>query len=293
MLRTIALIGLILGVMALLMGSGWLPPPIHALVAYAFRITLFLIAPSFLAMFFLAPGLFPSLSNEARALWQKFTGRETQELISKIEQLDKPHHLVQLGTLYSHAARFAKARPWFAKALEREPDLLEARYRLGVCAFHAEEYPEAERLLEEVYAEKPGYDYGMAYLRLAQTHARQNHYARAEEIFETMLRYYPGHAEACYSYGGMLAEQGLWIRASQQMRTLIQAVRHSPGFQRRRNRHWALKAWWWLFRHDKRSEGVASADASTESTTASANSSVANSRHGDHAARSEPASTDG
>ena len=33
------------------------------------------------------------------------------------------------------------------------------------------------------------------------------------------------------------------------MRDVIFTVRHSPGFHRRRNRHWPLKAQWWLLRH--------------------------------------------
>ncbi len=267
MLRWLLVFGLILLATAFLLGSGWLPPALQAALGWAFNVAVYVLVPIFLVMFLMAPGLFPSLSNEAKSLWQRLRGGETADLRRKIDTLDKPHHMVQLGNVYLHAARYAKAEPWFARALEREPESLEARYKTGLCRFHASDFAAAKELLEAVHAEKPDYDYGMAYLRLAQTHSHLGNHERAAEVFDTMLKFYPGHAEASYSYGIMLAETGDWNAAAGHIRNVNATLKHAPPFQRRRNRHWALKSWWWLFRHGKRANGSSHSLPDTQPTS--------------------------
>lgn len=268
MLRWILIFGLLLVATAFLLGSGWLPGTLHRALQLAFNTAVYVVVPILLVMFVMAPGLFPSLSNEAKSLWQRISGRETAELKRKIDTLDKPHHMVQLGSVYLQAARYAKAEPLFNQALEREPDLLEARYKLALCRFAAKDFEAAKDLLETVHKEMPDYDYGIAYLRLAQSHAHLGHNERAAEIFDTMLRFYPGHAEASYSYGQMLANCGQWEAAKSHIRNVNATLRHAPPFQRRRNRHWALKAWWWMLRHGKRTDdsAVLAGDATANPT---------------------------
>ncbi|MDA7978214.1 MAG: tetratricopeptide repeat protein [Pirellulales bacterium] len=268
MLRWILVVALTLVIAALLLSSGWLPPMPRAILRFVFQTTLFVIIPVFLVAFLMAPGMFPSLANEARALWQRFSGREVSDLRQKIDQLDKPHHMVQLGNIFLRAARFSKAKPWYEKALQRDSTLLEARYKLALCQYHLSEHTQAMERLEQVHAEKADYDYGMAYLRLAQVHARLDNHDRAAEVFAEMLRFYPGHAEASYSFGLLLSSLGQWSEAHHHMRNVNATLRQSPPFQRRRNRHWAIKSWWWLLRFGNQKDGTSEHATTVDSSVA-------------------------
>ncbi len=231
----------------------FLPPPLDG---FAWRIVsgaMGLACPLFFLLVFFAPGLFRQMNDDVRRFWERIRTRrhEIEALERKIAHLDKPHHMVQLATVYFTQGRFAKATQWLEQALEREPDSLDAQYRLALCHFSSGQYGEAADLLEKVHAVKPEHDYGTAYLRLAQSQQRTGNAPRASELYEILLRFYPGHAEGSYDYAQLLAGEGNYGGACQLMKDLIFSVRHSPGFQRRRNRHWMLKARWWLLRHER------------------------------------------
>jgi tetratricopeptide (TPR) repeat protein len=198
-----------------------------------------------------APGLFRDLTDPLRHFWRRFITRrrEIEEIKRRIAQLDKPHHMVQLGTVYQQQGRTAEAAAWFQKALARDPELFDARYKLALCLFDGGTYQQAAEMLEAVHAEKPGHDYGMAYLRLAQAHHRLGNRDRATEVYQTLLRFYPGHPEGTYHFARLVFDGSDPDRARILMREVITTLRLAPGFQRRRNRHWMLKAHWWLWRH--------------------------------------------
>jgi len=207
--------------------------------------------PLFFLSLVYAPGLFRELTGSWERFWHSvLTRRRTiEQLKHKVARLDKAHHMTLLGTEYLRQEKYGKALPWFERALEKDPELLDARYKLGVCHFHRQEYEEALQPLEHVHAEKPDLDYGMAYLRLAQTHQKLGNAERAEQAYQTLLKYYPGQPEGSYWYAMLKAEQGDKEGARELLRDLTFSLKHSPAFQRRRNRHWALKAHWWLWRH--------------------------------------------
>ena len=115
--------------------------------------------------------------------------------------------------------------------------------------FAQKQYAAAAELLEKVNAQKPDYDYGMAYLRLAQSQQFVGNNSRAAEVYQTLLRFYPGHPEGTYRYALLKADNHALDEARKLMRDVIFTVSHSPGFHRRRNRHWALKRRLWLWRH--------------------------------------------
>ena len=207
--------------------------------------------PLFFLMMFYAPGLFRDLTGGVTRVWERYGARqrELEDLKRKIAHLDKAHHMAQLGNHYLRQGRHARAREWFTKALEKDPKLLDARYKLALCEYEEKDYQRACQLLEEVHQEKPDHDYGMAYLRLAQCHQHLGSPQRADEVFKILLQFYPGQPEGTYCYALLKSAEGDSARAHELMREVVTAVRLSPRFQRRRNRHWLLKAKWWLWRN--------------------------------------------
>jgi tetratricopeptide (TPR) repeat protein len=156
--------------------------------------------------------------------------------------------MLQLGAVYARQGRVAQAAEWFRRALDKDPDSLDAQYKLALCLHQQGQYSQAMELLEKVHRTKPDHDYGLAYLRLAQSHQQLGNWDRASEVYDTFLRFYPGQPEGCYHYALLHEGRQNRPRAVELMRELIFSVHHSPRFQRRRNRHWALKARWWLWR---------------------------------------------
>ena len=95
--------------------------------------------------------------------------RDIDELELKIAHLDRPYHMHQLGLIYSAQGRVTKAKQLFEQALAKDPEAFETKYHLATCHFAQKHYQAAADLLEQVHTQKPDYDYGMAYLRLARS----------------------------------------------------------------------------------------------------------------------------
>jgi tetratricopeptide (TPR) repeat protein len=251
MRRLLLFAAVLLAVLWLLLEAGALPKPIAAAAAPIVGLACTLAVPGFFLIAYAAPGLFRELADDVSHFWRRLRTRrhDVEELERKIAHLDRAYHMQQLGLIYAAQGRPAKARQWFERALAKDPQSLEARYQLGLCHFTQKDYPAAVELLEAVYAQKPDHDYGMTYLRLAEAQQYCGNLDRAAEVFSTMLQFYPGHPEGEYHYALLLANQNSLAKAKELMRDVTFTVRHSPGFHRRRNRHWALKAQWWLLRH--------------------------------------------
>lgn len=234
----------------LLLQVGLVPAPLVPAAHYILGTVCSLGLPLFFLSLYLAPGLYADLRDDVRLWWERLRSRrlEMEDLERKIAHLNKAHHMLQLGMLLARQGKPAQARKWLEQARQLEPDALETRYRLALCHFEERQFEPAAELLEDVHAAKADHDYGMAYLRLAQAQQFLGHSQRAGEVYQQMLRFYPGHAEALYHFALLTAEAGDKAQAADKMREVIRSVRHSPSFQRRRNRHWALKARWWLWR---------------------------------------------
>jgi len=251
MTRLILITIVVLAVLWVLLGLGVLPQPVEHVVAPVVGMACSLAIPAIIVTSYAAPGLFRDVADDARHIWLRLgtRGRDVHELQRKIAQLDRPYHMQQLGLIYAAQGRVAKAKELFTQALAKDPDALETRYQLALCHLAEKQYPAAAELLEQVQAKKPDHDYGMAYLRLAQAQQFSGNKPRAAEVYQTLLRFYPGHPEGSYHYGLLLADDRPPDAARKLMQDVISTVRYSPGFHRRRNRHWALKARWWLWRH--------------------------------------------
>lgn len=241
----------LLAALWLLTMTGLLPQPVAEFLGPILGLACSIGWPLFLITIYVAPGLFLQIATDFKQFWQRIRTRrlEVSELERKIAHLDKPHHMVQLGTVFRQQGKLAKATHWFESALAKDDTILDARYKLALCYYSQGRFSDAVNLLEQVHVVQPNYDYGVAYLRLAQSQHKVGNATRASEIYQTMLRFYPGHPEGCYHYGLLLFDQQNIEQARVQMREVMFSVRHSPSFHRRRNRHWLLKAQWWLWRH--------------------------------------------
>ncbi len=253
MTRIILITIAVLASLWILVGIGALPDSLAMVVEPVLGLVSSLALPLLFLTAYVAPGLIQGVAADVNHFWRRIRTRkrDIEELERKIVHLDRPYHMNQLGVIYLSQGRISKAQPWFEKAAEKDTESLDAKYHLACCHFSQKRYQQAAELLEQVHSRKPEHDYGMAYLRLAQSQQFLGNHSQAAEVYQTMLRYYPGHPEGTYHYALLLGEDHSHEEAKRLMQEVIFTVRHSPGFHRRRNRHWAFKARWWLWRHRK------------------------------------------
>src|SRR5690242_4700412 len=104
----------ILAALWVLAESGLLPEQAALVVQSILGLACSLAFPLLLISIYVAPGLFGSLGDDLRHSWLRFRTRrlEVEDLQRKITNLDKPYHMVQLGSLYSMQGRPALAIPW-------------------------------------------------------------------------------------------------------------------------------------------------------------------------------------
>lgn len=249
---------LLLTGLVLVFSFGVSPGRIELAVEGAVGLLFSLACPLFFVIMLLAPGLGYRLSENIQEAWERLKGRraEIEDLTARINHLGKPHHMAQLAGIYLRQGRYKVAADWFAHAIEKDPDLLDARYQLAVCRLREKRYQEAVDLLEHVHAKKPDHDYGGAYLRLAQACEKAGKDERARQVYPILLRFYPGHPEGCYGYGLLLDRCGRLAEARKQMEQVVFSVRNSPRFQRRRNRHLMWKARRWLWTRGRKMEAA-------------------------------------
>ncbi len=191
----------------ILLAVGILPAPIAVVLEHVLGVISSFAIPILFLTAFYAPGLIQGVWADVSHFWRRVRTRkhDIEELERKIVHLDRPYHMNQLGVMYLQQGRIAKAQPWFEKALAKDGEALDSKYHLACCHFAQKRYDQSAELLEEVHAIKPDHDYGMAYLRLAQSQQFRGNDSRAGEVFQTMLRFYPGHPEGTYYYGLLLA----------------------------------------------------------------------------------------
>jgi tetratricopeptide (TPR) repeat protein len=237
--------------MWLVVQLGVLPEPVERVVGPIVYTGSSLACPLFLLSLYLAPGLYRDAFGTWGRFWERLRSRKNEiaDLQAKISRLNKAHHYTQLGAIFARQGDPAKAAWHFEQSLEREPGSLEATYRLALCQFDLKQFDKAAESLERVHAVRPDHDYGHAYLRLAQSHQALGNLDRASVVFAEFLRFYPGHPEGTFHSALLAAQRDDLPQARRQMEEVITAVRLSPGYQRRRNRHWSLKARWWLWKN--------------------------------------------
>ena len=167
--------------------------------------------------------------------------KRIRELQGQIHHLDKAHHHFQLGEIYLHQGKLAKAEACYRASLERDAEDIDVRAHLGLCLLLQKRPAEARPLLEGVVAEDPKHDYGYSLTALGEIYASLGEEERALNTFKRVTENH-SHPRARVQ----LAELYLGRREPELARAELQEVladdAHAPAFQRRRDRVWVRQA---------------------------------------------------
>ncbi len=139
---------------------------------------------------------------------------------------DTAHVYVNLGLLYENTSRPDEAAECYRKAIDADPDLMEARENLGALYNMSGRYAEAAAVLEEAVRRDPGYVW--AHYNLAESYKRLGR--RGDELREMEAAYkcLPGDFSVAYKLAAAYRDNGLEKEAAQYSR-VASDLANNPG----------------------------------------------------------------
>ncbi|HOK76539.1 MAG TPA: tetratricopeptide repeat protein [Verrucomicrobiota bacterium] len=167
--------------------------------------------------------------------------RRIKELEDQIHHLDKSHHHRELGDIYFHQGKLAKAEACYRAALERDPDDPDTLAHYGQCLLRQQRTTEALPYLERVCASQPDHDYGHSLMALAEAYAAVGRTDDAIRTFQRVLEQH-SYARARVQLAELYAKTGQPDLARAELKELISDDSHAPDFQRKRDRAWMRRA---------------------------------------------------
>ncbi len=170
---------------------------------------------------------------------------ETIQLKDLINRFHKPYHYEKLGQIYLEQRSFEKAQEPFREAIERDPEMLEARYGLAKCLHGLGHFSEAAEVLEALVNLDKKYDYGNAIFGLAECYRLGGMDDKALETYESVINTYR-FFKAYYHYARLLDKRGKKQEAINCMKSIIGTSKNLPEYKLEKERHWIDEAYKFL-----------------------------------------------
>lgn len=172
-------------------------------------------------------------------------GQHKRERIAELEKqihlLDKAHHHLELADIQFQRGKFKLAEESYLRALEREPQDIDARAHYGQCLLRLNRAPEARPYLEAVCFENPKHDYGYSLMALAEARTALGDADGAVEIWEKVMADH-SYARARTQLAELLAAKGQLDRARKLAAEVIAEDQHTPHYQRKQEKPWVARA---------------------------------------------------
>lgn len=147
-----------------------------------------------------------------------------------------------LGLIYQQRGQHEEAKVSFKRAIEIDPDETDAHYQLGRIAREEGRLADAINHFDAVVSRNPEHSQSEAWREIGWTYFQAGQYDDARAAFERFIARRPSDAEGRYRYGLTLHQLGRTEAAATEMRACIEAVRTSPAYKYRAEKHWASEA---------------------------------------------------
>ena len=173
---------------------------------------------------------------------------ETEETLQLKELIGKHHkayHYEKLGQAYVEQKKFELAIPQFEEAIQRDPEMLEARYGLAKCLHGMGKYEEAAVALEKLTAIDKKYDYGNAIFGLAESYRLSGNEEKALETYGEVINSFH-FFKAYYHYAQLLDKKGKKQEAIDYMKSIVGSSKDLPDYKLEKERFWIDAAYKFL-----------------------------------------------
>jgi hypothetical protein len=172
-------------------------------------------------------------------LWKEYSRRK--ELEREIQVNDIPGHRMELAQIYLNEDRYEDCLRTLKPALDEDPENLRSQFIAGKALVELGRPREAIAHLEYVIEQEPQYDFGEALLVLAVAYEHTGAPDRALEVYRKVLEK-SRLTEAIVRYAYLLADTGHPDQARQEVEMLLRESAAQPGFGKRADRIWLLRA---------------------------------------------------
>jgi tetratricopeptide (TPR) repeat protein len=147
-----------------------------------------------------------------------------------------------LGLIYQQRGQVEEAKASFRRAIEIDPDEADAHYQLGRIAREEGMLAEAIAHFEATVQRDQEHGQHEIWREIGRTYLQAGQYEDARNALERFLQRRPSDAEGRYHHGLALYRLGRAQDAATEMRACIEAVRTSPAYKYRAERHWMNEA---------------------------------------------------
>jgi tetratricopeptide (TPR) repeat protein len=156
-----------------------------------------------------------------------------------------------LGLIYQQRRQNEEAKSSFRRAIEIDPDETDAHYQLGRIAREEGRLADAINHFDAVVTRSPEHSQNEVWREIGNAYLEAAQYGDARSAFERFIEKRPSDAEGRFRYGLTLHRLGKYDDAASEMKACIEAVRTSPAYKYKVEKHWASEAQSFL-----RSQGV-------------------------------------
>jgi predicted Zn-dependent protease len=149
-----------------------------------------------------------------------------------------------LGRLLVEAGDPARAVSHLEAARTQAPEVAETIYYLGAARLRLGDEARGRPLVEEALARDPRLRYGEPHLRLGDYYLEHGQPAEARVHLERFTEMHASSVEGQYKLARVYQAIGDTARARVALDEAARAYRGAPGFKRREERLWRLRAAW-------------------------------------------------
>jgi tetratricopeptide (TPR) repeat protein len=147
-----------------------------------------------------------------------------------------------LGLIYEQRGQYEEAKASFARAIEIDTEETDAHYQLGRIAREEGRLADAINHFDAVVRQNPEHSQNEVWREIGHAYFQAGQYEDARGAFERFIDKRPSDAEGRYRYGLTLYQMGRRDDAASEMQACIEAVRTSPAYKYRAEKHWASEA---------------------------------------------------
>jgi tetratricopeptide (TPR) repeat protein len=166
---------------------------------------------------------------------------ETLQLKELIGKFHKAYHYEKLGQVYMEQQKFEMGIPQFEEAIQRDPEMLEARYGLAKCLHGLGNYEDAGIALEKLTSIDKKYDYGNAIFGLAECYRLSGEEEKALETYGEVINSFH-FFKAYYHYARLLDKKGKKQEAIGYMKSIVGSSKDLPDYKLEKERFWIDEA---------------------------------------------------
>ena len=147
-----------------------------------------------------------------------------------------------LGLIHQSRGELDQARERFERALQIDPEEIDASYQLGRIARQQKRYADAIKDFEQVVARNPAHSQHEVWREVAATYIAAGQFEDARTALDQFLEHRPSDPEGLYLMGRAHAGLGHKREATSLMQACIEAVRTAPAYKYRTSKRWLNEA---------------------------------------------------